>query len=541
MGKRKRGSGGGGGGVRAGVGAAAGAGNQQEQPQAVLSEHEDHAKPEEAGIVSSGAECRVSLSADKCAVLDGRVSVRLHEGEASILGASLPLRKWTDLRSDLRVGSGTTINCPSGSAVLDLRCSPYSEGDCITTQESCIRGDTFTLDVAPFGVNPAATVISHQWQAAVDSIASNHEAARTGKPAPVAVLYGSTNVGKSTLARLLVNKLLCWHSRVAYLETDVGQCEFTPPGMVALHVLSTPVHGPPSCHLRDPVRAYFIGDITPKSDPELCFETTCNLYGYFRDHYLPEGVPLVVNTHGWVKGIGLDILIELLRYIQPSHVVQVQSGSKAANKSLLKGTFWLQDGNMQSNSTALHTVPRALVPDRYSQLKTSTSYRSRAVQFAAYFQPDCLSTSAANSSSPPSITDTLSGCAQSLACAVPYVVPLSAVRLEFYCEVPPSEQLRALNGSLVGLASDTKECFGLGIVRAVDPRQKLLYILTPVAQDKLQQCTVLQCGRLELPSSLLRSADFCYPYLNDESISTEKSGSAAIKSRHNLLRRSLHA
>jgi polynucleotide 5'-kinase involved in rRNA processing len=37
------------------------------------------------------------------------------------------------------------------------------------------------------------------------------------------------------------------------------------------------------------------------------------------------GVPLVVNTQGWVKGMGLDLLTECLQHALPSHLLQVSA------------------------------------------------------------------------------------------------------------------------------------------------------------------------------------------------------------------------
>ena len=42
---------------------------------------------------------------------------------------------------------------------------------------------------------------------------------------------GPKGVGKTTFCRFLVNSLLNYHPVVAFLEADVGQCEFTPPGL----------------------------------------------------------------------------------------------------------------------------------------------------------------------------------------------------------------------------------------------------------------------------------------------------------------------
>jgi polynucleotide 5'-hydroxyl-kinase GRC3/NOL9 len=59
----------------------------------------------------------------------------------------------------------------------------------------------------------------------------------------VALVRGPKRTGKSTFARTLLNRLVSSFTRVAYLECDVGQTEFTPPGMVALHVIDRPVFG----------------------------------------------------------------------------------------------------------------------------------------------------------------------------------------------------------------------------------------------------------------------------------------------------------
>eukprot|EP00954_Amorphochlora_amoebiformis_P002301 181255-Amorphochlora_amoeboformis.AAC.1 len=51
------------------------------------------------------------------------------------------------------------------------------------------------------------------------------------------ICQGNRNVGKSTCCRAVVNKLLDGPKKeVVLLDTDVGQCEFTPPGLVTLAV-----------------------------------------------------------------------------------------------------------------------------------------------------------------------------------------------------------------------------------------------------------------------------------------------------------------
>ena len=51
---------------------------------------------------------------------------------------------------------------------------------------------------------------------------------------PSVLVCGPKQAGKSTLGKLLVNSLLNAHPVVAFLDTDCGQPEFTPPGACQL-------------------------------------------------------------------------------------------------------------------------------------------------------------------------------------------------------------------------------------------------------------------------------------------------------------------
>ncbi len=69
------------------------------------------------------------------------------------------------------------------------------------------------------------------------------------------------------------------------------------------------------------------GDTSPQGDPELYCAAVRSLYSWYlhsaADPLTGLWPPLVVNTHGWVKGVGLDVLAEVLLAVAPSHVLQV--------------------------------------------------------------------------------------------------------------------------------------------------------------------------------------------------------------------------
>lgn len=91
-------------------------------------------------------------------------------------------------------------------------------------------------------------------------------------------------------------------------------------------------------------------------------------------------------------------------------------------------------------------------------------------------------------------------------------------------------------------------CYGLGIVRAIDPSQHALLILTPVPTSSLEKTSYLIKGELRLPLWMLLDqklekstgvADVPWkkvPYITQER--TEGAGANALRVRRNLLRRS---
>ncbi len=99
-----------------------------------------------------------------------------------------------------------------------------------------------------------ATYIPHTWQKSLHRLALSalSAAEHPQEEAVVALVRGNKKVGKSTLSRMALERLLSLGKKVggkvAYLELDLGQSDFGPPGMVALHVFSLEDNAPPSTH-----------------------------------------------------------------------------------------------------------------------------------------------------------------------------------------------------------------------------------------------------------------------------------------------------
>jgi polynucleotide 5'-hydroxyl-kinase GRC3/NOL9 len=60
---------------------------------------------------------------------------------------------------------------------------------------------------------------------------------------PIVLVKGPKRSGKSTFARATLNNLLNRYEKVAWLECDLGQGEFSPGGVVGLWIVDAPILG----------------------------------------------------------------------------------------------------------------------------------------------------------------------------------------------------------------------------------------------------------------------------------------------------------
>lgn len=357
-------------------------------------------------------------------------------------------------------------------------------------------------------------LIPEEWSEAANTITYDS----ITSPPPITLVCGPKNSGKTTFSRHLLNILLQRYKKVAYLDTDVGQTEFTPPGCLSLTILDkiTPDLTIPC--LKTPARCFFFGDISSKRDPKLYLAYISALYDYYRKELsmlnlssssINAAFPLVVNTPGWVKGIGFDILVDMLKYIAPTHVVKIHIS--AESKNLPIGEFWLDEGDnaavtlIEINAARQDSLKRSVLVQKDSRLL-------RDLRIMAYFR-QCFP-------SEMNIT-TIKELARSLAAHPPYEIPISSIKIKhLHCQVSNSEIFYSLNATIVGLAVSSEVndhlpcCVGLGIVRGIDSFKGVLYVITPVPHNTLENVGLLLQGFIQIPNSLLQVQGCVSPYMS---------------------------
>lgn len=181
------------------------------------------------------------------------------------------------------------------------------------------------------------------------------------------------------------------HKRVAYLETDVGQTEFTPAGIIALHVLESPILGPPCTHQNIASRrSHYFGAATVRDDPNYYMRIVRQLTSTWQQHYNQEPdidmidqVPLVVNTHGWVKGLGYDLLVGLVDMVGPTNVFATHGSTPSFPPTFATDILPSSDGNVQPK---LHYIENPVRGSRIVSKYLATDLR--ALAFVSYMYQD---------------------------------------------------------------------------------------------------------------------------------------------------------
>ena len=134
------------------------------------------------------------------------------------------------------------------------------------------------------------------------------------------MLCGGKGVGKSTLLRYIVNRLMKRFGSVLVVDFDPGQPELFPAGCVSASLVSEPLLGPNVTHFQQPQHSYFVGDADITICPDRYLRSCQQLLNDCRMDPVLSSAPMIVNTMGFTTGVGLDVTLDLIRLTQPLQV-----------------------------------------------------------------------------------------------------------------------------------------------------------------------------------------------------------------------------
>ncbi|XP_067423163.1 polynucleotide 5'-hydroxyl-kinase NOL9 isoform X2 [Emydura macquarii macquarii] len=354
---------------------------------------------------------------------------------------------------------------------------------------------------------------------------------------PVILVCGPKSIGKSTFNRYLINLLLNHLPCVEYLECDLGQTEFTPPGCVSLINVSEPCLGPPFTHQRMPRKMVYYGEASCDQDTERYIDTVKYVFNSYK-----KEVPLIINTMGWVKGVGLLLLIDIIRLLSPSHIVQISvedfkdmphftpeyinlaaglhTKGKLQGKCKSKDVSGTEDWQLYEGERDFQTPttghkllcvqPEFPGAGNAGEARVHSSILRDVTLLGYLGQLQPLETSSV----------------LPLHSLIPYQVSFNAVALSvIHTDVAPTHIMYSVNASWVGLCKILDEvrcqtdgpvlltqtpvcdCLGFGIIRGVDMERKLYHILTPVPPENLRLVNCLLLGNITIPDCIFTNQE----------------------------------
>jgi hypothetical protein len=390
---------------------------------------------------------------------------------------------------------------------------------------------------------------------------------------PVATAVGPKGSGKSTVLRLIINRLLTRLPSVAVLDLDCGQGEFMPPGILGLSLLNAartpPITAPPFAaalpHTASRcIRAIAYAANSPRPDPAMKLKDVRALVALCLTSagHLPPGTPILVNNDGWTSGIGADILERTFEVLPPTCVLEMgadgptieafgQAGISAQvpQPSCTKTITEKQIRNLRRaaaclaspQSLALPIVPvpapgRAHGANRpYSDVGRLGAAAKRLLVISQHLSgiiawPTDAFLSVSDSS--PAFR-----CLGDVMTSIPPVsVPLHAVTVSSpHAVLPATEEAysAALQLAVVGLCTDSmRTCVGLGLARGVTA-QKRVHILTQVPLSVLKSVTHLVLFDFPVPNELVAIPNIAAPFV---AYSAGTAGSSVMLGRQDLKR-----
>nr|XP_009933690.1 PREDICTED: polynucleotide 5'-hydroxyl-kinase NOL9 [Opisthocomus hoazin] len=377
---------------------------------------------------------------------------------------------------------------------------------------------------------------------------------------PLILVCGPKNTGKSTFSRYLINLLLNHLPSVEYMECDIGQAEFTPPGCVSLSTVTEPILGPPFTHQQTPRKMVYYGQTSCEQDTERYLDVMKYVFSSYK-----KEVPLVVNTMGWVKGEGLLLLIDIIRLLSPSHIVQMDVYDWKAMAPLTPEYVHLAPGlYTKGRQQAKHVGTSGAESWKSAEGEGDASAPEHKL---LYVHPEFPRAGVAGEARVHSgILRDMSilgylgqlqspdvGAVLPLNSLVPYQVPFSAVALRVvHTDVAPTNIMYAVNASWVGLCTIPEDvrsqgdgpvlltqtplcdCLGFGIVRGVEMEKKLYHVLTPVPPESLRQVNCLLLGNIAIPICVLvdqQGVEGEIPYVTSD-YNYSILGSGKLKKKH---------
>lgn len=221
----------------------------------------------------------------------------------------------------------------------------------------------------------------------------------------IVLVYGPSGSGKSTLIHHLINRFISKNqsNEVFYLECDPGQTAFTPCGVLSLIKVQQKIQPSPAFNLlrndkpvaltsfdSDSWYSKVLGATTAAECSGQYLAAIEQLLAHYRSlansvNYRP--IPLFINTMGWTDGVGLDLLISIIRLARPTHVIRIMVPEGSPKHPVIQDVVVTRNSKLLPDIKSVDACCRDTTQCKHWSVKfTMTGYFKPAFFKSAWFR-----------------------------------------------------------------------------------------------------------------------------------------------------------
>jgi len=183
-----------------------------------------------------------------------------------------------------------------------------------------------SMEVEPYTSKETPMLLYLNTHAALEQLRQKAEDARGRESArgPITMLVGPTDVGKSTVCRLLLNYAVRLGRKPVYVDLDVGQGAIAVPGSLGAVLVERPASVEEGFSQSSPI-VYHYGHKTPGTNTVLYNQLVSRLADVVRERMAAvrkaEVSGVVINTCGWIRGEGYNQIKHIAKAFEVDAII----------------------------------------------------------------------------------------------------------------------------------------------------------------------------------------------------------------------------